>query len=69
MPVVAKLLTSQDIIHGLASVNSGKSTPTYDPLPPYSVHYASGDSLTLFQVLDKRFKYHGGTAGSGNWEH
>jgi hypothetical protein len=33
MPVVAKLLTSQDIIHGLASVNSGKSTPTYDPLP------------------------------------
>lgn len=68
MPVQTRIKTTDDIINGIATVGSGVSKPqTFDRSG--SQHFPSGDGLLLFQTLDKRYKYHGGANGSGNWEH
>lgn len=69
MPVVGKARTGQDIIHGLATVNSGKAQSSYDPGAPLTERTADVASLAEFTNLDGRYKRHGGTGGSGAWEH
>jgi hypothetical protein len=65
----AKIRTSDDIINGLAVVGGGVAKPqTYDNTQR-TQHYPSGDSLLVLQNINSRYKYHGGTSGSGNWEH
>lgn len=57
-----------DIVNGLAVVNNGNSTSSYDAAAR-TQHWASGDSLAVLQNINGRYRYHGGEGGSGNWEH
>jgi hypothetical protein len=66
---VARIYTSQDIVNGIGTVIDGSLKPTNYDNKDRDVHIPSGDSLQFFQTLDKRYRYHGGVGGSGNWEH
>lgn len=68
---ISKIYTNQDIVNGLAAVCQGDNTVKYDPgvASQRDQHFASGDSLTLFQVQAGRYRFHGGPGGSGAWEH
>lgn len=63
MAIWQKADSTKDIINGLAAVNSGVKTKTYDPSPEAgpsglvrSQHVASGDSLQMYQTLNGRYK-------------
>jgi hypothetical protein len=66
---IAKAVTGNDIINGLAIVALGAAKPAiYDPVARVQ-DYPSGDSLRVLQNIDSRYLYHGGVGGSGAWEH
>jgi hypothetical protein len=52
---IHQIVSSGDIINGIATVWSGDGVPrTYDNTAR-NQHWASGDSLNTFQVLDGRY--------------
>lgn len=70
MAVIKKAIAINDIVNGGSIVCPGLSTTGYQyDNRDRTQHLASGDSLSLMQNLDTRYKYHGGVGGSGAWEH
>lgn len=65
---VSKIINANDIINGLAVVQLGSSTDSYDN-PARSVHFTNPSGLQIVEELAARYIYHGGPGGSGNWEH
>jgi len=63
MPVFARI-TSGDLVLGTSVVGGGKNAPSVKDWSPEAsgggsvraVHWASGDALNLFAVLDGRYK-------------
>lgn len=72
MAIYGKAITTNDIVIGLATVCTGQKTQYLDlegGSGLRTMHWGSGESLKEFQTLNSRYHYHGGTGGSGNWEH
>lgn len=68
---VAKAISANDQIEGLAAVASGepkKAAQLYDPRQR-TVHIPTPDGTAEMVNINARFLYHGGVGGSGNWEH
>lgn len=67
---VAKIITGQDIIVGLAVANTGANVPIIYVPPERTERYATvADMGSTVTTINSRFLYHGGPGGSGNWEH
>ena len=58
MAIYKKCVSANDIINGLVAVGAGARTATPQTHDDTSrtQHYASGDSLTTFLVLDTRYE-------------
>lgn len=65
---VAKAITANDVINGGAAVCDGEKTTLFDPTQR-TRHYAATSAVPGVTNSNTRFLYHGGTGGSGNWEH
>jgi len=62
-----RILTTSPIANGISTVSQGDGKPASFDSPAFAQHIPSGDSLTLFQVQDTRYR-HKGASGEFPWE-
>ncbi len=61
--------SSGDIINGQATVSVGGLGHLYYDPRDRDQHVVEPSGLAQFDRLNHAYHYHGGTSGSGNWEH
>ncbi len=63
-----KAIPANDVVNGAAVVSTGERTRLYDNAQR-TEHIPNPAATATAQNIDKRYRYHGGPGGSGNWEH